>query len=224
MHVAYGAITLWGTASQQFPLYRRLVTLLVQVRCPHLTTLLSEERSLGFSLFARRYSGYYESRVPFKQTYCLKRTQLILFSFPPGTEMFHFPGFASRRRYPADFLFETGRVSPFGDLRIKGYKPPPRSFSQVSRVLHRRPRPRHPPCTLNRLPCGDLYSTIYLHFATSQHHCCEDFYYHLCVFVCQRSVSPETKEPPEAVLSALTRAGLTAYPLLKVWFFRFVDT
>ena len=32
----------------------------------------------------------------------LKRTQLILFSFPPGTEMFHFPGFASRRRYPAD--------------------------------------------------------------------------------------------------------------------------
>ena len=24
----------------------------------------------------------------------IKRTQLILFSFPPGTEMFHFPGFA----------------------------------------------------------------------------------------------------------------------------------
>ena len=31
------------------------------------------------------------------------RTQLILFSFPPGTEMFHFPGFASRGSYPADF-------------------------------------------------------------------------------------------------------------------------
>ena len=180
---------------------------------------------LGFSLFARRYSGYHESRVPFKQTYCLKRTQLILFSFPPGTEMFHFPGFASRRRYPADFLFETGRVSPFGDLRIKGYKPPPRSFSQVSRVLHSRPRPRHPPCTLNCLPCGDLHSTIIFnsHFAAVQHHCCTACN-HLCVFVCQRSVSLETKEPPEAVLSALTRAGLTAYPLLKVEFFRFVDT
>lgn len=78
----------------------------------------------------------------------LKRTQLLLFSFPPGTEMFHFPGFASRGRYSTDLQFKTGGVSPFGDLRIKGYKPPPRSFSQVSRVLHSRPRPRHPPCTL----------------------------------------------------------------------------
>ena len=106
---------------------------------------------LGFSLFARRYSGYHESRVPFKQTYCLKRTQLLLFSFPPGTEMFHFPGFASHGRYSMDLQFKTGGVSPFGHLRIKGYKPPPRSFSQVSRVLHSRPRPRHPPCTLMSL-------------------------------------------------------------------------
>ena len=28
MYFAYGAITLWGTASQQFLLYRRLITLL----------------------------------------------------------------------------------------------------------------------------------------------------------------------------------------------------
>ena len=78
-------------------------------------------------------------------------TQLVLFSFPPGTEMFHFPGFASRGRYPTDSLFKTERVSPFGHLRIKGHKPPPRSISQVSHVLLRRPRPRHPQCTLMSL-------------------------------------------------------------------------
>ena len=100
MYFAYGAITLWGAASQQLPLYRRLVTLLVQVRCPHLTTPLSEDRGLGFSRFARRYSGYHESCVPSAQTYCADGTQLQLFSFPPGTEMFHFPGFARHRRYP----------------------------------------------------------------------------------------------------------------------------
>jgi hypothetical protein len=61
--------------------------------------------------------------------------------------MFHFPRFAPRRRYPAGSS-SSWRVSPFGHLRIKGYKPPPRSFSQVSHVLHRHPKPRHPPCTL----------------------------------------------------------------------------
>ena len=97
-------------------------------------------------------------------------TQLILFSFPPGTEMFHFPGFASRRRYSADFQFKTERVSPFGYLRIKGYKPPPRSFSQVSRVLHSRPRPRHPPCTLMSLVRRPTYHNYFicLYFVSSR--------------------------------------------------------
>ena len=56
-----------------------------------------------------------------------------LLSFPPGTEMFHFPGFARpdlwiqsavRRHYPP-------WVSPFGDLRIKAWLAAPRSFSQL---------------------------------------------------------------------------------------------
>ena len=56
----------------------------------------------------------------------------LLFSFPPGTEMFHFPGFASpalsiqagiRKHYPAG-------VSPFGYLRIIAWFAAPRSFSQ----------------------------------------------------------------------------------------------
>ena len=57
MHFTYGAITLWGAASQQLPLYRRFVTLYVQVRCSHLTTPASEDAGLGLSLFARRYWG-----------------------------------------------------------------------------------------------------------------------------------------------------------------------
>ena len=69
MYFAYGAITLWGAASQQLPLYRQFVTLIVQVRSSHLTTPGSEDPGLGFSLFARRYSGYHESSVPFKRTY-----------------------------------------------------------------------------------------------------------------------------------------------------------
>jgi len=68
MHFAYGAITLWGAASQQLLLYRHFVTLPIQVWCSHLTTPKSEDFGLGFSLFARRYLGYHESGVPFKQT------------------------------------------------------------------------------------------------------------------------------------------------------------
>ena len=54
-------------------------------------------------------------------------------SFPPGTEMFHFPGFAPtnlfiqlvvRRHYPP-------WVSPFGYLRINAWLAAPRSFSQL---------------------------------------------------------------------------------------------
>ena len=37
-----------------------------------------------------------------------------------------------------------GRVSPFGNLRIKGCLVPPRSVSRTYRVLHRSSMPRHP--------------------------------------------------------------------------------
>src|SRR5690606_39335254 len=60
----------------------------------------------------------------------LRESQLI--SFPKGTEMFHFPSFALH-----DYVFimqylPCGEwVSPFRHLRITGYLPPPRSFSQA---------------------------------------------------------------------------------------------
>ncbi len=140
------------------------------------------------------------------------RTQLILFSFPPGTEMFHFPGFASRRRYSTDFQFKTERVSPFGDLRIKGYKPPPRSFSQVSRVLHSRPRPRHPPCTLTSLVRNFVYHNHFLQSDTSQPQSREDFNY-LCIFVCQRvRASRNERTAPHGAVRKVRTRGLTAFP------------
>ena len=40
------------------------------------------------------------------------------------------------------------RVSPFGNLRIKGCYTPPRSLSQLRHVLHRLLKSRHPPYAL----------------------------------------------------------------------------
>ena len=71
------------------------------------------------------------------------------FSFPLGTEMFHFPRFASYTLMLQDDIGLLYRVSPLGDLRIKGCYTPPRSLSQLRYVLHRHFVSRHPPCTLN---------------------------------------------------------------------------
>jgi hypothetical protein len=48
-------------------------------------------------------------------------------SFPPGTEMFQFPGFASLSRYPC------GWVSPFGNLRVNGRSPLTAAYRSVPR-------------------------------------------------------------------------------------------
>jgi hypothetical protein len=63
-------------------------------------------------------------------------TESRLMSFPPGTEMFQFPGFASR-----PYVF-----------RSQGARPSPRLIA-ACHVLHRLSVPRHPPdalITLNR--------------------------------------------------------------------------
>ena len=65
----------------------------------------------------------------------LRASRLI--SLPPGTEMFQFPGFASRLRRMTRLA--PGRVSPFGHLGITACVPLPRA----SRSL---PRPSSPPC------------------------------------------------------------------------------
>ena len=69
-------------------------------------------------------------------------TVFLLVSFPPGTEIFQFPEFPSRRIVGIT-QFSLRWVSPFGNRRIKGCLPPPRRLSQVSHVLLRLLAPRH---------------------------------------------------------------------------------
>ena len=76
-----------------------------------------------------------------------------LLSFPPGTKMVHFPGFASRSLLysGADIpiLFEIS----LEDSEIPGSQPvygSPRLIAAYH-VLHRLPSPRHPPYALSSL-------------------------------------------------------------------------
>ena len=103
--------------------------------------------SFGLSPFARHYSGNPANVQP-NAVLCsrIERRSLagsgtaadcklaLFVSLPLGTEMFHFPrcpsytyGFSAR--YPD---LPSGWVSPFGNLRIKGCLPPPRSLSQAA--------------------------------------------------------------------------------------------
>ena len=60
-------------------------------------------------------------------------TESRLISFPPGTEMFHFPGLAlSRLCVQREINGRAVQVSPFGHPRIKGCLAPPRGFSQLA--------------------------------------------------------------------------------------------
>ena len=61
-------------------------------------------------------------------------TESLLISLPAGTEMFHFPAFASPYlciQYGMTMRYH-GRVAPFGNLRIKARLAAPRSISQLA--------------------------------------------------------------------------------------------
>ena len=76
----------------------------------------------------------------------------LLLSFPPGTEMVHFPGLARTRlciqRAVSGFCPEGFPHSEI--LGSKGASPSPRLIAG-SHVLHRRLAPRHPPYALSSL-------------------------------------------------------------------------
>ena len=57
-------------------------------------------------------------------------TESLLLSFPPGTEMFQFPGFAPHT-YAFSMRYPEGWVSPFGHPEITARLPAPSGFSQV---------------------------------------------------------------------------------------------
>ncbi len=94
-------------------------------------------RNAGFGLFRVRSPLLAES---------------LLLSFPPGTEMVHFPGLARTRLCIQRAVFRVHRKGlPHSEiLGSKGASPSPRLFAG-SRVLHRRLAPRHPPYALSSL-------------------------------------------------------------------------
>jgi hypothetical protein len=99
---AYGAVTL----------YRRPFQIVPLISANRIQVLQPRPRNLvRFGLIRFRSPLLTESR---------------LISFPPGTEMFQFPGLA-----PLRVTHIMRRVSPFGHLRIIACLPAPRSFSQA---------------------------------------------------------------------------------------------
>ena len=79
-------------------------------------------------------------------------SESLLFSFPPGTEMVHFPGFARTRLCIHRAVVRVHRTG-FPHSEIPGSKPAcgsPRLIA-ACRVLHRLLLPRHPPCALSSL-------------------------------------------------------------------------
>ena len=79
-------------------------------------------------------------------------SQSRFLSFPPGTEMVHFPGFARTRLCIHRAVVRVHRTG-FPHSEIPGSKPvcgSPRLIAAYH-VLHRRLLPRHPPCALSSL-------------------------------------------------------------------------
>ena len=75
--VVYGAVTLYGRSFQ-----------IVQLACWFLTRRLAADRPYNPDVHAHRF-GLFRVRSPLL-------AESLLFSFPPGTEMVHFPGLSSR--------------------------------------------------------------------------------------------------------------------------------
>ncbi len=71
-----------------------------------------------------------------------------LFSLPPGTEMFQFPGFASIIRWMCGI---AARVAPFGNPRVKGYLLLSAAYRSLS-------RPSSPPRAQASFMCPSLLS------------------------------------------------------------------
>ncbi len=130
--------------SRPVRLTARLLTLLMRSYNPESSIALD-----WFGLFRFRSPLLAESR---------------LFSFPPGTEMVHFPGFALTllciQRAVSDFISEG-----FPHSEIPGSKPAcgsPRLIA-ACHVLHRLLVPRHPPCALSSLTIKVFRSRTSLH-------------------------------------------------------------
>ena len=103
-------------------------------------------------------------------------TESRLISFPPGTEMFQFPGFAPDGLCVQPPVTVSGYPVPPGcpirrspDQCVFGHSP---ELIAAYNVLRRLCTPRHPPCTLTSLTtfmnsCGQTAASVYprIHYA-----------------------------------------------------------
>ena len=98
--------------------------------------------------FPRRFGSTSDSHVAVPQPQRCKhpwfglfpvRSPLLgesrLLSFPPGTEMFHFPGYRLPRLFDSarDDPASQGRIAPFGNLRIKARLQLPEAYRSLPR-------------------------------------------------------------------------------------------
>ena len=140
---AYRTVTFYGYPFQSIQLEMTFVTLLIP-SCrdharPHDTAYTTHT-----SLTCTRF-GLFPVRSPL-----LGESRLM--SFPPGTEMVHFPGFTSlpyvfRQGYP-DFIGVGFPIRKSPDQSLFSDSP---ELIAASHVLHRLPAPRHPPYALSSL-------------------------------------------------------------------------
>ena len=101
-HFAYGVVTLYDQPFQAVRLWCWLIT-----RRP------KPGRPYNPSVQARRF-GLFRVRSPLL-------AESLLFSFPPGTEMVHFPGLSSTDLWIRSVMlrYEPEWVAPFGNPRVK---------------------------------------------------------------------------------------------------------
>ncbi len=94
MHFEYGAITRYDVGFQQLLLYIHFITLLVKRHCclttPAQHRVHNADKSFVAHSVLHRF-GLFPFRSPLLGE---SRDYVTFFSFPPGTEMFHFPGYA----------------------------------------------------------------------------------------------------------------------------------
>ena len=145
VYFAYGAITLWGLASQQVLLCRQLVTLCLAAVLPYNPS----DRNHWFGLFRFRSPLLTESRETCSIHTNIMRernTARSCFLFLSVLRCFTSRGSHLKTLLNRYLYTEIGfpiRIPPDRWLQIASPK-----FSLTSCVLHRYSHPRHPPCTL----------------------------------------------------------------------------
>ena len=87
--------------------------------------------TVGYRVFTFYDAPFQELRLTLIRFRSPLLTESLLLSFPPGTEMFQFPGFASHA-YAFSMRYPEGWVSPFGNPEIPACLPAPSGLSQVT--------------------------------------------------------------------------------------------